>query len=68
MNDRHSEDAIRAEDRAPEDPGNFKRTPPVEDLEQDPLDSGRHFTSNQVLVGIVLLGSALGAGLALLFL
>lgn len=59
---------VHREARSSEDPGNFKRTPSTEEVQEDPLDSGRRFTSNQILVGSVVAGSALGVGLALVFL
>jgi len=57
-----------ASERTTEDPGNFKRTPPAEEVEQDPLDNGRRFTSNQLLIGTMLIGSALGVILAFVYL
>ncbi|MGE3961546.1 MAG: hypothetical protein AB7F65_07700 [Dehalococcoidia bacterium] len=45
-------------DRSNEDPGNFKRTPPEDEVQQDPLNSGR-FTSNQLLLGTLLVGALL---------
>lgn len=62
------EDKAPAEDRSTEDPGNFRRTPPVDELQQDPLNSGRRFSSNQLLIGTMAIGSALGVGLALIYL
>lgn len=57
-----------ASQRASEDPGNFKRTPPSDEVDQDPLDSGPRFTSNQLLIATVLIGSALGVILAFVYL
>lgn len=67
-NQPYQEGPEAARDRSTEHPGNFKRTPPTEEVEQDPLDSGPRFTSNQVLIGTVVSGSVLGAILALIYL
>lgn len=62
------DEPIAASERATETPDNFKRTPPIEEVEQDPLDSGRRLSSNQVLIGTLVVGTALGGILALIYL
>lgn len=65
MNERGSQEASSG--REEEDPGNFKRTPPLEETDEDPLNSGRLLRSNHVLL-ITLVAGLMGAGiLALLY-
>lgn len=58
---------VSDDDRSTEDPGNFKRTPPVKATERDPLDSGRRLNSNQVLLISMAVGVLLAVPLAVLF-
>ena len=55
------------EGRSAETPANYKRTPPLDELQEDPLDSGRRLTSNQLFIGVIAVALLLAVVFALIY-